>query len=140
MAACGYTYIGQTRDPFSRFVDHLISSQTSCSILVTAAIDNGVVPRMEIVDVTNEQSSNAIEGFWIRYAQWKGFDLVNSHHNIAEFARFVESHGDGFRSVIASRIMGYQAATFPSLLVEHSCPPIPIRDIMRAFIPPWLPT
>ena len=138
LAACGYTYIGQTNDPFARYVDHLISTETSCVVLATAAIDNGLVPRMEIVDITDETSSNGVEGFWIRYAKWKKGDVVNVIQNNDEFARFVEQNGDGFRSVIASQIMGYEASTFPAFLVEHSCPPISMQSLMKKFIPPWL--
>ena len=138
LEACGYVYIGQTKDPFARFVDHLIDSQTSSVILVTAAIDNNLVPRMEVIDITDDVSSNAIEGFWIRYAKWKGYDVVNAIQNNDELARFVESQGDGFKSVIASKIMGYPSATFPSLLVSHSCPPISMQSLVKRFVPPWL--
>jgi hypothetical protein len=66
LEVCGYSYIGATKDPFARYVAHLMDSQTSSVILVAAAIDNGVVPRMEIIDITDEYSSKGIEGFWIR--------------------------------------------------------------------------
>jgi hypothetical protein len=138
MEACGYTYIGATKDPFGRYVDHLVNSQTSSVIVVAAAIDNNLVPCIEIVDITDDKSSNGIEGFWIRYSKYKNWDVVNTIRNNDEFARFVEQKGDGFRSVIASKIMGYEATVFPALLVNQARPPIPMQELTMRFIPPWL--
>lgn len=137
LEACGYVYIGVTADPFARYVDHLVYSRSSSVILIAAAIDNNLVPLLEIIDITDEQSSNGIEGFWIRYLSWKRCHVVNSAQNIEELARFVKSSG-GFRSVIANRLMGYEAATFPALLVAHACPPVSMTEMTKSFVPPWL--
>jgi hypothetical protein len=134
LEACGYMYIGATKDPFARFVDHIISSQCSSVILIAAAIDNNLVPRMEVVDVTDEESSNGIEGFWIRYLSWKGYHVVNSMHNADELARFVKN-GGGFRSVVANRLVGYSGATFPALLVSSTG--VPMQELTKKFVPPW---
>src|SRR5581483_8200127 len=135
LEACGYMYIGATKDPYARFVDHIISSQCSSVILVAAAIDNNVIPRMEVVDVIDDESSNGIEGFWIRYSSLKVCHVVNSMHNSDEFARLMKD-ADAFRSVVAHRIMGYPAATFPALLVSTSA--VPMQELTKRFIPPWL--
>ena len=128
-------YIALTKDPYARFVDHIISSQCSSVILVAAALDNNVIPRMEVVDITDEESSNGIEGFWIRYLSWKGFHVVNSMRNTDEVARFV-NNGSGFTSVVANRLMGYQSTSFPALLVSSSA--VPMRELTKKFVPPWL--
>lgn len=135
LEACGYMYVGATKDPFARYVDHIISSQCSSVILVAAAIDNNVVPRMEVVDVTDEESAHGIEGFWIRYLSWKGHHVVNSMENNDEFARLLKD-ASSFKSVVAHRIIGYPAATFPALLVSSSA--VPVQELAKRFIPPWL--
>jgi len=135
LEACGFMYIGASKDPYARFVDHIISSQSSSVILVAAAIDNNVVPGMQVVDVTDEESSNGIEGFWIRYSSLKGCHVINSKENNDEFARLMKD-ADAFRSVVAHRIMGYPAATFPALLVSSAG--VPMRELKKRFIPPWL--
>lgn len=64
MSACGMNYIGKTKDPFKRFVEHMTSTDCSSSLVIDSAIDNNIVPKLEVIDIC-EAKATAVEAYWI---------------------------------------------------------------------------
>lgn len=122
LEACNLRYIGQTNDPLERFTNHIGGNDNKGSgILVQSAMDNNLVPQMEILDICDDRSKFAIEGYWMSQ-----FECVNKQRNLDHLNAFLKEP-EKFRSVVAHRLMGKQPTEFKELLPDPTF--LPIRKL-----------
>jgi hypothetical protein len=108
MYACGILYIGKTKDPFKRFGEHVINSTNSAMAVVSAAIDNMVVPRMEVIDLCEEKCTE-VESFWIIDS-----DCVNTARYKNKYKGFV-TNPQNFKCVTARKKLGVEPYHFEKM-------------------------
>ena len=77
--ACDMTYVGKTNDPLKRFVEHIRDSKASAGYLVETAMDNRIVPRLQVIDVTNANDAPFIEAYWINALKTVNASRLKAH-------------------------------------------------------------
>lgn len=106
--ACGLTYIGRSKDPFKRFGEHFTRSGCSSSIVVESAIDNNVIPQLEVIDIC-AMGSTAVEAYWIGNS-----DCVNSQKY--KLKRLdLKNSPNSYKCVVARQKLGIEPYKFNSL-------------------------
>lgn len=94
LCACDMTYVGKTNDPLQRFGQHILRSEASAGYLIETAMDNWVVPRLQVIDVTSAKDAPFIEAYWI-----SALKTVNASRLKARFREY-QANPTEYESII----------------------------------------
>jgi hypothetical protein len=112
LEACGLRYVGKTVDPYGRYFSHITGESCSSIHVMTAAMDNRVIPKMEIIDFCDKKSVSFVENFWMTR-----LECVNSVRK-KNWREEFDKKPATFKSVMAHQLLGFESHHFSQLLPQ----------------------